>query len=181
MGTRNLTMVINQEGEKKVAQYGQWDGYPSGVGVGVLKFLKDKEVFEKFKVNLSKVRFLDEEGVDKEFIESYNKNAPQWSNELDNRTEEQKRWLSTYCTRDLAEQVLTNIANSTDEEIVLIDRENTAKGDGWVEYSYVINLKENTLGVYGHIDQEPMKVYKLDELPEEDVFISELEGVEEED
>ena len=24
MGTRNLTMVINQEGEKKVAQYGQW-------------------------------------------------------------------------------------------------------------------------------------------------------------
>ena len=32
-----------------------------------------------------------------------------------------------------------------------IDRENTAKGDGWVEYSYVINLKENTLGVYGAI------------------------------
>ena len=27
MGTRNLTMVINQEGEKKVAQYGQWDRY----------------------------------------------------------------------------------------------------------------------------------------------------------
>lgn len=181
MGTRNLTMVINQEGEKKVAQYGQWGGYPSCVGVGVLKFLKDKDVFKKFKANLSKVRFLDEEGVDKEFIESYNKNAPQWSNEPDNRTEEQKRWFSTYCTRDLAEKVLTNIANSTDEEIILIDRENTAKGNGGVEYSYVINLKENTLGVYGHIDQEPMKVYKLDELPEEDVFVSELEGIEEED
>ena len=72
-------MVINQEGEKKVAQYGQWDGYPSGVGAGVLKFLKDEKLFEKFKTNLSKVRFLDEEGVDKDFIESYNKNAPQWS------------------------------------------------------------------------------------------------------
>ena len=181
MGTRNLTMVINQEGEKKVTQYGQWDGYPSGVGVRVLKFLKNKEVFDKFKANLSKVRFLDEEGIDKEFIESYNKNTPQWSNEPDNRTEEQKRWFSTYCDRDLAEEVLTNIANSTDEEIILIDRENTAKSDGWVEYSYVINLKENTLGVYGHIDQEPMKVYKLDELPEEEVFVSELEGVEEDD
>ena len=110
MGTRNLTMVINQEGEKKVAQYGQWDGYPSGVGVGVLKFLKNKEMFEKFKANLSKIRFLDEEGVDREFIDSYNKNAPQWSNEPDNRTEEQKRWFSTYCTRDLAEEILTNIA-----------------------------------------------------------------------
>jgi hypothetical protein len=177
MGTRNLTMVISQEGEKKVAQYGQWDGYPSGVGVGVLKFLKNKNVFEKFKTNLSKVRFLDEKGVDKEFIKSYNKNAPQWSNGPDYRTEEQKRWFATYCTRDLAEEVLTNIANSTDEEIVLMDRENAAKGDGLVEYSYVINLKEKTLGIYGHIDQEPMKVYKLDELPEEDVFILELEGV----
>ena len=59
MGTRNLTMVINQEGEKKVTQYGQWDGYPSGVGVRVLKFLKNKEVFDKFKANLSKVRFLE--------------------------------------------------------------------------------------------------------------------------
>ena len=148
MGTRSLTMVINQEGEKKVAQYGQWDGYPSGVGVGVLNFLKNKEVFDRFKFNLSKVRFLGEEGIDKEFIESYNKNAPQWSHEPDNRTEEQKRWFRTYCTRDLAEEVLKNIANSTDGEIILMDRENTAKCDGWVEYSYVINLKENTLGIY---------------------------------
>lgn len=27
MGTRNLTMLIS-DGETKVAQYGQWDGYP---------------------------------------------------------------------------------------------------------------------------------------------------------
>jgi hypothetical protein len=178
VGTRNLTMVINHQGEKKVAQYGQWDGYPSGVGVCVLAFLRDKELFEKFKNNLSKVRFLDKEGVDKEFIESYDKNAPQWSNESDNRTEEQKMWFDTYCSRDLAEEVLTNIANSTDEEIILMDRESTAKGDGWVEYSYVINLQENTLGVYGHIDQDPMKVYSLDNLPKDKEFISDIKSIE---
>jgi len=181
MGTRSLTMVINQEGEKKVAQYGQWDGYPSGVGVGILNFLKNKKLFDNFKFNLSKVRFLDEKGIDRDFVESYNKNTSQLFNKLDNRTEEQKRWFSTYCELDLAEKVLTNIANSTDEEIILIDRENTAKGDGWVEYLYIINLKENTLGIYKHIDQKPIKVYKLDRLPEEDVFISELESIEKDD
>lgn len=100
----------------------------------------------------------------------------------DNRTEEQKRWFSTYYSRDLAEKILTNIANSADEEIILMDRENIAKDDdGRVKYSYVINLKENTFGVYKCLDQEPMKVYKLDELPEEDVFVSELKAVEEEE
>lgn len=178
MGTRNMTMVINQEGKKKVAQYGQWDGYPSGVGLGVLKFLKNRELFEKLKTNLSKVRFLDEEGVDKEFIESYNKNAPQWSDEVDKRTDEQKHWFNTYCSRDLAEEVLTNIANSNDEEIILLDRESTATGDGWVEYSYVINLQENTLGVYEHVDQEPIKVFSLDDLPNDEAFVSEIEKAE---
>lgn len=176
MGTRNLTMVIDQQGQTKVAQYGQWDGYPSGVGVGVLKFLKNKDAFDKFKTKLTKVRFLDEEGVDKDFIDSYNKNAPDWSNDIDKRTEEQIRWWNTYCTRDLAEEVLTNISNSMDKEILLINREDTAKKDGWVKYSYVINLKENTFGIYGHIDKQPIKVYSLDSLPEESTFLSELEG-----
>lgn len=179
MGTRNLTMVINKEGEKKVAQYGQWDGYPSGVGVGILEFIKNKDLFNKMLTNLPKTRFLDAEGKDKEFIESYNRNAPEWSNDPDNRTEEQKRWFETYCTRDLSEEVLTNIANSNDEEILLFDREETGKSGGWVEYSYIINLKENTFGVYGHIDQEPIKIYQLDKLPSEEEFLK-LELVDEE-
>jgi len=38
MGTRNLTMVIS-DGKTKIAQYGQWDGYPSGQGADILAFL----------------------------------------------------------------------------------------------------------------------------------------------
>jgi hypothetical protein len=59
-----------------------------------------------------------------------------------------------------------------------MDRESTAKGDGWVEYSYVINLQDNTLGVYGHIDQDPMKVYSLDNLPKDKEFISDIKSIE---
>lgn len=33
MGTRNLTAVY-LDGQYKVAQYGQWDGYPEGQGNG---------------------------------------------------------------------------------------------------------------------------------------------------
>jgi len=39
MGTRNLTCVF-LDGEYKVAQYGQWDGYPSGQGATALEFLR---------------------------------------------------------------------------------------------------------------------------------------------
>jgi len=38
VGTRNLTCVV-LGGEFKIAQYGQWDGYPSGQGATILKFL----------------------------------------------------------------------------------------------------------------------------------------------
>lgn len=178
MGTRNLTMVIDQEGDKKIAQYGQWDGYPSGVGISVLEFLKNKELFENLKSNLSKVRFIDEDGVDKEFMDSYNKNTPERSSDPDNRTLEQIKWFQKYAHRDLAEEVLTNIANSEDEEILLLDREETAKGGGWVEYSYVINLQKNTLSVHTLVDQEPMKVFDLNNLPTEEVFLKELEEAE---
>lgn len=41
MGTRNLTMV-KYNGEIKVAQYGQYDGYPSGQGLTALRLCRDK-------------------------------------------------------------------------------------------------------------------------------------------
>ena len=37
MGTRHLIAVM-ADGKYQVAQYGQWDGYPSGQGVSVLTF-----------------------------------------------------------------------------------------------------------------------------------------------
>ena len=56
MGTRNLTMVIHKE-EIKIAQYGQWDGYPEGNGVTILTFLRNKERVKKLTNKLKNIRF----------------------------------------------------------------------------------------------------------------------------
>jgi hypothetical protein len=32
MGTRHRQTVITKEGEQRISQYGQWDGYPSCQG-----------------------------------------------------------------------------------------------------------------------------------------------------
>ena len=39
MGTRHITAVY-LDGNYKVAQYGQWDGYPEGAGMNVLNFAR---------------------------------------------------------------------------------------------------------------------------------------------
>ena len=54
MGTRNITSVI-LNGEQKVCQYCQWDGYPTWAGARILEFLKDCD-FEQFKKALDNTK-----------------------------------------------------------------------------------------------------------------------------
>jgi hypothetical protein len=61
MGTRNLTKVINKAGQTVVAQYGQWDGYPSGQGLTALYHAHNAKMIED---NLSKCYFPSQEELD---------------------------------------------------------------------------------------------------------------------
>lgn len=58
MGTRNLT-AVKIDGQYKVAQYGQWDGYPEGQGMTCLHFLREKMDADQFKQSLRKASFID--------------------------------------------------------------------------------------------------------------------------
>ena len=50
MGTRHL-IIVKSEGKTKVAQYGQWDGYPTGQGKDIAIFLhSDGFDFAKFRL-----------------------------------------------------------------------------------------------------------------------------------
>jgi hypothetical protein len=67
MGTRHLTMVVSNN-ETKVAQYGQWDGYPEGQGVTILTFLRSKDSSEYNPIRCIKKYNLDKLPTKKQFI-----------------------------------------------------------------------------------------------------------------
>lgn len=202
MGTRNL-ICVQHNGEYKVAQYSQWDGYPEGQGVGVLNFLKSVNL-DDFKNKLAKVRFIDYEGTDKEMIESYNKNAAEWSNQPDNRTEEQKYWFKRYISRDIGSTILRNIHESKDDEIILKNGINFAADSLFCEWAYVIDLDKGTFEVYSGFHKEKAsdedrfyflndqcegeysivklaKSFDINDLPEEKEFVEYFEEEECED
>lgn len=67
MGTRHITMVL-LDGEYKVAQYGQWDGYPSGQGAKIVDFIQKMDK-ERFITMLKNVRFITDDEVEERWIE----------------------------------------------------------------------------------------------------------------
>ncbi|MNU30431.1 hypothetical protein D3C71_189160 [compost metagenome] len=62
MGTRHLITIV-KDGEFKLAQYGQWDGYPSGQGAIILKFLAEGDV-EALRRNVDKLYFAGKDDVE---------------------------------------------------------------------------------------------------------------------
>lgn len=67
MGTRGLIKII-YKGKLKVANYGQWDHYLSGVGKEIQTFLKDvlqdKEQLTQFLNNVVQCKFADDAMLD---------------------------------------------------------------------------------------------------------------------
>jgi hypothetical protein len=64
MGTRNLTKVIDKDNVVRVAQYGQWDGYPEYTGTRILEFISEYRMLDKIEQALSKAEFVSDEYVD---------------------------------------------------------------------------------------------------------------------
>lgn len=190
MGTRGLTMVVSG-GKKRVAQYGQWDHYPSGQGMTALHFLKETN-FEEFAKKLTVCKFVDEEKqkeVDT-FLESIGSKDGWMNGEQANKYKEKY----PYITRDHGAGVLELIRDSEDEEIWLNDSEDFIEDGLFCEWGYVIDLDKRTFEVFSGYAELPnvesdrfkkgitcVKIYSLDDLPTEEQFIEDLtEKVEEE-
>jgi hypothetical protein len=194
MGTRHLIAVI-KDGQHKIAQYGQWDGYPDGQGVDVLAFTESLAgqhipgVAENFAAALDRCRYAKDDA------------------ELE-RIWADRAYRETYLTRDLGSDILDNILSS-DGEIVLRDSYSFAADGLFCEWAYVIDLDARTLEVYkGFAKTDPpegerfhgvprdtradgsvseygavhlAKTYSFDALPSREQFLADLSPAEEEE
>lgn len=127
MGTRNST-IVTLNNEIKVAQYGQWDGYPTGQGATIQEFLKKVDL-EDFKKQVAKLR----EPTDAEVAV----------------VEADENWKTNYphLSRDAGADVLNMIAGGG-VEFVVLDKE--FKNDGlFCEYWYDLNLDNETVTMNG--------------------------------
>ena len=84
MGTRNLT-IVHSNGEYKVAQYGHWDGYPEGLGVQLLEYLKGININE-LRNSVNDCTYLSKEDFDE-----INKNIDEANNSENNNDNIDKR------------------------------------------------------------------------------------------
>lgn len=154
MGTRNLTMVISN-GETKVAQYGQWDGYPEGQGVTALNFLTNTDL-NKFKEKLNSVKFIN--GSKEKEINKWLKSIGcenGWMN-----MEQAKLYHEKYplLTRDNGAGILNLIMESEEEINWVNDNREFAADSLFCEWAYVIDLDKNTFEVYEGFNQEPLTI-----------------------
>jgi len=192
-------MVIHKE-ETKIAQYGQWDGYPEGQGVRILNFVRKKKNLEKLRAKLENVRFStkkDEKEVDR-FLKSIGSKDGWMTGDQAEKYHKQY----PYASRDIGGEILEMVANSKDEEIVLTDSTSFAADSLFCEWAYVVDLDKNLLECYSGFNKEPLgdderfksitedgskyapirclKKYDLNALPTKRKFISELKKKEKE-
>ena len=165
MGTRHLIQV-NYKGQTRIAQYGQWDGYPSGQGKTVLNFLKTRNL-EEFKKKLENVFWVTPKEVDDSWINSgASKKDLSIGFGMDvcnNHTR-----LYPELSRDTGAKILDIVLDS--DKTGLKNSEDFKEDTLFCEWYYLIDLDKNTL----EVGNGASKTYQLDNLPEYEQFLKDL-------
>lgn len=150
MGTRHLICVVS-DGDYRIAQYGQWDGYPEGQGASILEFLKSS-MAEPLKKNLENCTWLtnaeyeklwEEFGVDtKQEMIDYNVYQ-----DFCNKHPE--------LSRDTGARILEMVAGATGK-IKLQNSLDFSRDSLFCEWAYVIDFDKNTFEVYQGFNETPL-------------------------
>ena len=183
MGTRHLIAVF-YKGEYRIAQYGQWDGYPSGQGVDVLKFLRKEMKLPLFHERLLALREITEAEIDK-----VNALGDGWQTEY------------PHLSRDAGSDILLMVQKGVRDNAVKLYID--FAGDSlYCEYAYVIDFDKGTFEIFKGFNTDPVdpserfadakrdnekyypvrfwKSYPLDALPTKAKFLKDLDDSEDE-
>jgi hypothetical protein len=188
MGTRNLTCIY-ADGEYRVAQYGQWDGYPNVGGLGVLDALKSTTP-EKLKERALACRELTEEESKQKWTEC---GADEDSSFVSMEVSEKMKETYPTLQRDMGWDIV-NYLNKSEGEVPVIKNLDFASQSLFCEWCYVVDLDHNTFEVYEGFQKAPdpdgrffdmegngeyypvalKKTYQLDNLPGTEEFLEDL-------
>ena len=153
MGTRNLTCVV-KNGEFRIAQYCQWDGYPSGVGTKVQDFiirrLQTPEGLKAFNEQVLKTKQISTEAIRAKW-KSVGADDSGWVN-MEVSKKFQNNW--PHLDRDFGPKVLDMVFKDGDVELSM--EQEFAGASLFCEWCYVIDLDNNTLEVYRGFNKEKL-------------------------
>jgi hypothetical protein len=164
MGTRNLTKVIDKDGITRVAQYGQWDGYPTYSGTRMLSFISEHGMLDKIHLSLAKCRFIDQAEIDQMYFRF--QEVTKWAE----AREEISGFHIVYpsLSRDTGVDILKVIIYSN-EDVALSDESSFEKDELFCEGVYTLNYQTREFISWFNGDTI---TFKFDELPDEEAYLN---------
>lgn len=194
MGTRHLICIMI-DGEYKLANYGQCDGYPEGQGVSVLEFMNSLEDRNGFIEKVKGLSFAAPEELNAAWVKAGANPNDEW---VDYSVS--KKFASMYPQyhRDAGAKILGLIQDGITKTKNELD---FALNGLFCEWCYVIDFDENALEVYRGFTKSPLTEqdrfyhdgysedgyypvklaasFDLDSLPSSADFVAQLEPKEE--
>ena len=150
MGTRHLVCVV-LGGEYRVAQYGQWDGYPSGQGEKIVKFMTSGDFdLATFKRKVSQCRALTAEEVETRW-----KKCGAKSEYVTTDVSEKMKKRYPALSRDTGADVLRVVYEAEKPEVFL--NPDFAGDSLFCEWAYVLDLDREVLEVYRGFNKRPLE------------------------
>jgi hypothetical protein len=142
MGTRNLT-IVKSNGKVKVAQYGQWDGYPTGQGQTIADLLSKFDL-KKFKEKIDKLGVYTQKEKEQAYIDAGADPKDEW---ISGEISEIKNKNHPALCRDHGAGILELIY---DDKVKKVELQEDFEKDGlFCEYCYKIDLNKKTVIING--------------------------------
>lgn len=153
MGTRHLTVVVHK-GEYKVAQYGQWDGYPLGQGKTIANFLQNQMCKPLFRDALDNTSFVEFNPYVRDLWTKCGADPDSDSVSMDVSNKFKEKYPEF--SRDTGAKVLEIIQ---DKNGCKLRSELEFVSDSlFCEFAYVINMDDEVVEIYKGFNTEPLEV-----------------------
>lgn len=169
MGTRNLTIVF-MDGKYRVAQYGQWDGYPEGQGLTCLRFVRDQMNEKDFRDALSHIKYIDSDKLRRMWMD-YGMDD---DGSIQIKDADRFRLTFPEFSRDTGAEILTMIQNDRITSNCLENRMTFAANSLFCEWAYVVDFDKRTFEVYKGFNKTPLtegdRFYFLREYEDDDRY-----------